>query len=112
MKCGSGSECVLLEETSVQVLHEHCQGPGRRELCSYRDTSEKTLTGCACLFTKHCLPTNCALCTNTLKALEALSPVVVVSLTHTTPSPVCGVLVVCVGLLHLQGTAGIGLTPG
>lgn len=46
-------------------------------------------------------------------ALEALSPVVVVSLTHALLLPQCvGVLVVCVGLLHLQGTAGIGLTPG
>lgn len=89
VKCGSGSECVLLEETSVQVLHEHCQGPGRRELCSYPDTSEKTLIGCTCPFTTHCLPINCALCTNTLMAFEPLSPAVVVSLTHTLLLPQC-----------------------
>lgn len=57
----------------------------------------------ACPFTKASLPLHCTLYTHAPPvAPGALSPIVVVSLTYSISSSVCGVLVVCVGSLPLQ----------
>lgn len=61
------------------------------------------MMGFACPFTKTSLPVHCPPDTNSPKAVGALPPGVVVTNIYPISSSVCGVLVLCVGLLHRQG---------